>query len=87
MGGNEILDNGFLLLKEDASISSPISVLHYEFYSDESVLQKHIDENRPFIQCLVSNFLPGSIVFGQSQSPSLLDYADGVDTMQFLTGL
>jgi len=36
------------------------------------------------IQCIVGkNFVP----FGKSQEPGLFDYADGIDTMQFLLSL
>jgi len=41
------------------------------------------------IQCVVTNlnFPANKIAFGQSQSPELWDYADGVDTLQFLLNL
>ena len=40
------------------------------------------------IQCVVSNDFPEiSIPFGSSQEPMLWDYADKIDTMDFLNQL
>lgn len=79
------LDNNFLLLKEDNdAIISPLGVLFYEFYTNEEALRKKLSERVDEIQCLISS---NDISFGKAQSPELLDYADGVDTMKFLVGL
>jgi Acyl-CoA reductase (LuxC) len=83
------LDNGFLLLKEDKRMASPLAVVYYEEY--ESIQEAEIEllANEDGIQCIISrsdlsmNVLP----FGQSQRPGLWDYADGVDAMAFLRGL
>ncbi len=81
------LDNNFLILKEDESIASPVSVLHYEFYDDLQSVKSKLENEKEKIQCIVSN-APGSETrLGQSQHPALWDYADGVDTMKFLTSL
>ena len=88
MGGNDMLENGFLLLREDTSLSSPISMLHYETYDCVETLQKHLETKAEQIQCLVSALdLPNSFSLGQAQCPAVKDYADGVDTMEFLTNL
>jgi hypothetical protein len=83
------LDNGFLLLKESDLMVSPIAVLFYEIYDERSGLDRLLSENKEKIQCMVSNqgWYPGSIDFGNAQCPSLGDYADGVDTLSFLSGL
>ena len=83
------LDNGFLLLKEDSRFVSPLAVLYYEEYQNIEELGSVLLKNEYLIQCIVSNSkLPLSTVpFGQSQCPSLFDYADGVDTMKFLREL
>ena len=83
------LDNGFLLLKEDSRFVSPLAVLYYEEYQNIEQLGSELLKNEDLIQCIVSNSkLPLSTVpFGQSQCPSLFDYADGVDTMKFLREL
>ena len=83
------LDNGFLLLKEDASITSPLGVLYYSFYSSDKDLEKYIAENSDKIQCIVSNIssIDNIIAYGKSQYPELWDYADGIDTIEFLVKL
>jgi len=82
-------DNGFLMTRETESLVSPISVLFYERYQSADHLAELLTTNEDKIQCIVSqkgNY-PNSLPFGQAQSPTLFDYADGVDTMAFLTGL
>jgi hypothetical protein len=72
-----------LLLQNDTSIFSPISVVNYSFYKEEDEVLKEL-QNNSTVQCIVGkNFIP----FGQAQQPSIYDYADGIDTMQFLLGL
>lgn len=77
------MTNGTTLLVESSQLFTPISVLHYEFYSDGGELQQRLQLNEE-VQCIAGkNFIP----FGMTQSPSLFDYADGVDTMEFLLTL
>ncbi|MDB5282915.1 MAG: hypothetical protein JWO06_1990 [Bacteroidota bacterium] len=86
------LANEFIMIVESPSIPSPISVLHYEVWNDENLLKLNLKENGDKIQCVVSaepkrwNF-PSSVSFGQSQHPALWDYADNVNTIDFLTQL
>ncbi len=88
MNGQRFLDNGFVLLKEEEELPSPISVLHYSQYgpgTDPRIALAELDDQ---IQCTVSGSgLKGEVPFGQAQNPGLADYADGVDTMEFLLGL
>ena len=82
-------DNGFLLLKEEAGYGSPPSVLYYTVYKDKSRLDFQLLTERENIQTVVSGIpvpLP-SVPSGKAQEPELWDYADGVDTLEFLTGL
>ena len=83
------LDNGFLLLKEDTRIASPLAVVYYEEYEDLKLLEQELTANESLIQCLISGteLHRSSLDFGQSQQPRLWDYADGVDTMRFLREL
>jgi|SRR5450432_4680 len=76
------MTNDCLLLLEDGSPFSPISVLHYSFYKDRSNwIPAGEHEN---LQCIVGrHFLP----FGESQRPVLRDWADGADTLQFLQAI
>lgn len=83
------IDTGSILLKEDHSIASRIAVLHYEFYQNTDEVAHNISENLESIQCVVSKMaLPiKSSFFGEAQNPALCDYADQVDTMEFLLSL
>ena len=88
MSDFKILDNEFLVLKEEASLSSPISVLFYSYYKSEETLQKELEALHDEIQCVVSNKSEnGHVGFGETQKPQLGDYADGIDTMEFLLQL
>ncbi len=88
MSAFKILDNGFLILKEDKSLASPIASLFYEHYDSQSDLKHHIQERSDDVQCIVSQGLfENEVGFGETQKPRLHDYADGVDTMEFLLHL
>lgn len=83
-----ILDNGFLLLKEDFSYTSPIATLFYEYYDSLQELINKLAADKDQLQCIVSNeMILNSIPFGSTQSPDLWDYADGIDTIDFLLKL
>lgn len=81
------LDNGFVMLHENTRMVSPISVVYYEQYTDEADLSKKLTEAEDKIQCIVGHDNHASIPFGKAQYPELWDYADGVDTLKFLTNL
>ncbi len=89
VNGTPHFDSGNLLLVEDEQIASPVSVVNYQFYNDESELPEYAKANAAEIQCLISNsqILKNRIQFGKSQQPELWDYADGVDTLSFLLSL
>lgn len=81
---DNLLDNGFILLKEEKAMASPTASLYYEYYTDKVALKKSLEEVADELQCIVGH---DNIAFGQAQCPSLWDYADGVDTMKFLLEL
>lgn len=83
MGNKYYMSNESLILTENIAAFSPVSQVHYAYYSDKEELLLGLSNNLT-IQCVVGH---GHIPFGQAQQPSLSDYADGVDTMQFLTSL
>ena len=88
MSNMNILDNGFLILKEDESFASPIACLFFEHYKDQSSLKEKLQLQEENIQCIVSNgWFEDEIPFGKTQIPALMDYADSVDTLQFLLNL
>lgn len=77
------LDSGFVMLRPDEKLFSPLSVVYYEFYEDDESLAQKLVTSEDKIQCIVSK--KGEVKFGQSQFPSLYDYADRIDTMLFVT--
>jgi len=82
------LDNGFLLVKEDTAIASPLGVLFYEEYNSISELENLLQKESENIQCVIShldlNLNKPKIAFGEGQYPKLWDYADEVNTIEFL---
>ena len=88
MSNFKLLDNEFLTIKEDSSNASPIASVFYEYYDDLEDLKIRLENDKDKIQCIVSNnLIENSIYFGESQKPKLWDYADNVDTVQFLLGV
>ena len=84
----KLLENGFLILKEDKSYASPIATLFYEYYTDTEALKKQLITDTEQIQCIVAKgLLPDEIAFGNTQIPQLWEYADNVDTLKFLSNL
>lgn len=83
MGNKMYMTNGATLLNQNESLFTAISQLHYQYYNGIEQLLESLKGNED-IQCIVSK---SGIPFGSAQTPSLTDYADGVDTMKFLTEL
>ncbi|OAD46238.1 acyl-CoA reductase [Polaribacter atrinae] len=82
----DLLENGFLMIKEDESYASPIATIFYEYYDNETDLKIKLHQDKDKIQCIVAkNFIENEIAFGQTQHPELTDYADGVNTLEFLS--
>ena len=80
-----MLENGFLMIKEDESYSSPIATLFYEYYDTLESLKQKLNTEADKIQCVVADqFSKDEIAFGNTQKPQLWDYADNVDTVEFL---
>lgn len=83
MNNKLYMTNESIILVENESVFSPVSELHYSFYKSQNVVFDHLAQQEN-IQCIVGkDHLP----FGGTQTPGLLDYADGIDTMQFLLSL
>ena len=81
MGNKFYMTNDSIIFTENTSPFSPVSQVHYEYYTG---LNPALTESDADIQCIAGR---GHVPFGAAQSPALDDYADGVDTMQFLTAL
>src|SRR5690606_32672077 len=81
MNQEDLLDNGFMILRPSTALASPIATVFYERYYDLKSVRNQLEQQRDEIQCIVSL---QDVPFGESQKPELWDYADGVDTMKFL---
>ncbi|HSU51811.1 MAG TPA: hypothetical protein VLJ41_14500 [Segetibacter sp.] len=82
MGNKFYMTNGVILLSENETLFTAVSQVNYQFYDRLKELEpvKLSDD----VQCVVGH---NNTPFGESQKPSLFDYADGVDTMKFATSL
>jgi hypothetical protein len=81
----KFLENGFFMLKEDVNYGSPIGSLFYEYYDSLPNLKIKLEAEKEQIQCIVNNLKDSnSVYFGQTQHPKLWDYADDIDTLNFL---
>lgn len=83
------IDNGFILFTENNTLSSAVSVVNYQQYKNTEEVKKYLLSEKDKLQCVVgnANYIENVIPFGKSQQPELWDYADGVDTIEFLTKL
>ena len=84
LNSEQLLDNGFLLLKPDQRLVSPVGSLFYERYESKSAVESMLAANEEVLQCVVGH---GHVEFGSAQFPKPWDYADRVDTMAFLLNL
>ena len=84
MNQTPLIDIDFINIVENNSLHSPISCLHVERYKTLEDVNKNIAEQTEKIQCVVGK---GYLEFGKSQQPGLSDYADNVDTMEFILNL
>ncbi len=77
------MTNGATLLIESEQLFSAISQLNYSYYVNAGEVTAALKKNND-VQCIVGH---GHVPYGKAQQPGLFDYADGVDTMQFLLTL
>lgn len=86
VNGEPHLDSGFFLMRETEDLISPISVLYFEYFDSEAQLALKLSTINDKIQCMVSkdSWYPNSLALGAAQQPELWDYADSVDTLEFL---
>lgn len=82
MGNKYYMNNDSLVFSENESPFSPVSQVHYQYYTEPQALSS-LAQNTD-IQCIVGH---GYIPFGSAQAPGLTDYADGTDTLAFLQTL
>ncbi len=89
IGSRPVLDTGSLLVCEDNAIDSRVAMLHFSHYDNYADVLKELEDHRDRIQCVCGRAgRPGvNTPFGGAQKPMLWDYADGIDTMEFLLSL
>lgn len=80
-----------VMIQESKALSTPLSILYYEHYENIDALQKSLLSLSNEIQCIVCSSLTkkalgfnGAVGFGKTQFPELNDYADGINTIEFL---
>ena len=83
------LDNGVFILAESENYASPIPVLYYQFYKNTEDLKRKLSDDGGNIQCIATDIFTNekTAKIGCTQNPGLADYADGIDTMDFLAKL
>jgi len=90
MNSVKFYDNNFVMLKEDTNLSSPVSVVFFEYYSDIKDVIGFIKNNSDKLQCVSTDIditEIETIKLGNTQKPELWDYADNIDTIEFLLNL
>lgn len=80
----QFLDNNFLMIKESNDLHSPVGVLYHQTYKDGKDIKTYLESHSQQLQCVVGE---GYIPFGYSQRPVITDFADNVNTLDFLVNL
>ncbi|HET7116421.1 MAG TPA: acyl-CoA reductase [Hanamia sp.] len=83
MNNKFYMTNDSIILVENENLFSPVSELHFSFYQNRRTVLDELSVNKN-IQCIVSS---ENTPFGKTQEPRLFEYADGIDTIQFLLSL
>jgi hypothetical protein len=80
------LDNNFMIIKDDKGLFSPVSVVFSQEFESEKDLNDYLETNKDLLQCVVGNG-KNLIPFGYSQQPVITEFADKVNTLDFLVNL
>lgn len=82
----KFVDYGAFLMVEGKEFATSLALVVIQRYNDIADVRAWLTEHRDHIQCVVSHLdIDGCVAFGEAQHPTLWEYADGVDTMKFLT--
>jgi hypothetical protein len=84
LDGVKFLENGFLLVKEDEALASPMASVFLQRYTDRGAVDYELAAQAESLQCIIGHH---ALPFGKAQTPGLADFADGVDTLRFLLDL
>ena len=80
----KFLENNFVIFMQSMELNSPVSVLNYHYYDSQEDIEKYLAQHNESIQVIIGKDFTN---FGNSQFPLWTDYADKIDTMQFLLDL
>lgn len=87
MNRDKFLENDFFILREENDkLHAPVSVYFYQYYSSNDEVDNLLMDLKDELQVVVDN-RGGKSVFGENQNPKIDDYADKVDTLEFLSKL
>jgi hypothetical protein len=78
------LDNNFLMVKQSSDLYSPVGVLYFDYYQSEKKAKAYLEKEKEHLQCVVGK---GHVAFGYSQRPVITDFADNINTLDFLVNL
>lgn len=81
LSNQPLLDNGFLLLLESTALHPPLAMIHYHSYTQHSEAIEYINQHQDKIQCVSGTV---DVPFGTTQQPGIEDFADGINTMEWL---
>lgn len=100
MDGVGFIDLGHSLLVEQRGFPAAISQIDYSFYDSMEEAAEYLDRNDAQIQCVACDSpepflqrradcrpLLRAVPLGAAQRPSLTDYPDAVDVMEWLAGI
>lgn len=85
----EIHDGGFFMMEKSERLVSPVGTIYYAYYSNLQNLQISLSGQIEKIQSIVTRIpvFKNPVPFGKAQYPDPWDYADHVDTLDFLLHL
>ena len=85
VSGEWFLDGGFFIFKKNCTLPPPPGVVGIVEYNDENEVGNFIATNIKSLQCIVNfNYQNRFQPIGTTQLPALSDYADGVNTLEFI---
>jgi hypothetical protein len=89
LSGENYRTNGFVIIRKNNPTFSSIATINYTVYENIEQVKTLLAEQNDKIQCVVSKTacIKNPVYFGYTQKPELSDYADGVDTINFLVFL
>lgn len=75
------LDGGFYLIREHAGFPPPMGVVNVVRYKSSGQIKEFTDSNKTSLQCVVCR---ENIKFGEAQYPRVNEYADGINSLEFI---